>query len=125
LRSEETVAQEPNETQDRLGTVARRAAASVAVAESLTGGELSARFASAPDARLMGADIAIAVTGVAGPGEQDGQSPGTVWFALHHDGATETRLEHFSGTPPEIVDATCARAIQWVLDHCETHFRAH
>jgi nicotinamide-nucleotide amidase len=159
------MAQEPSATQQRLSTIARRTGMSVAVAESLTGGELSARFASAPDAsdwfrggivayasevkhellavpagpvvseaaaaamaagacRLLGADIAIAVTGVAGPDEQDGQPPGTVWFALSHDGTADTHLEQFSGAPPEIVDATCARALQWVLDHYETRTSA-
>jgi nicotinamide-nucleotide amidase len=32
--------------------------------------------------RVLGADVGIAATGVAGPDEQDGQPPGTVWFAL-------------------------------------------
>jgi nicotinamide-nucleotide amidase len=32
--------------------------------------------------RVLGADVGIAVTGVAGPDEQDGQPVGTVWFAL-------------------------------------------
>lgn len=32
--------------------------------------------------RVLGADVGIAVSGVAGPDEQDGQPVGTVWFAL-------------------------------------------
>jgi nicotinamide-nucleotide amidase len=32
--------------------------------------------------RVLGADVGIAVTGVAGPDEQDGQPVGTVWFGL-------------------------------------------
>ena len=32
--------------------------------------------------RVLGADVGIAATGVAGPDEQDGQAPGTVWFAI-------------------------------------------
>jgi nicotinamide-nucleotide amidase len=32
--------------------------------------------------RVLGADVGIAVTGVAGPEEQDGQPPGTVWLGL-------------------------------------------
>src|SRR4051794_6673318 len=154
------MAHEPSAIQHRLRNVTNRTGISIAVAESLTGGELSARFASAPDAsrwfrgaivayasavkrevlsvpagpvvsapaaaamasearRLLGADVAVAVTGVAGPDEQDGQPAGTVWFALAHDDRTETHLEHFSGTPTEVVDATCAWALHWVLDHCE------
>ncbi len=32
--------------------------------------------------RVLGADVGIAATGVAGPEEQDGQPVGTVWFAI-------------------------------------------
>ena len=45
--------------------------------------------------RVLGADVGIAATGVAGPDEQDGQPPGTVWFASRsRDGpeAFTTRL---------------------------------
>ena len=41
-------------------------------------------------AKVLGADIGMGVTGVAGPAEQDGQPPGSVFFGLHLDGATET-----------------------------------
>jgi nicotinamide-nucleotide amidase len=46
--------------------------------------------------RVLGADVGIAATGVAGPDEQDGQPVGTVWFALAIPGlaveAVSTRL---------------------------------
>ncbi|MSO78152.1 MAG: competence/damage-inducible protein A [Acidimicrobiia bacterium] len=46
--------------------------------------------------RVLGADVGIAVTGVAGPAEQDGQAVGTVCFGLAVPGApteaVETRL---------------------------------
>jgi nicotinamide-nucleotide amidase len=32
--------------------------------------------------RVLGADVGIGITGVAGPGEQEGQPPGTVFYAL-------------------------------------------
>lgn len=45
---------------------------------------------------VLGADVGIAATGVAGPTEQDGQPVGTVWFGLALPGipveAVETRL---------------------------------
>jgi nicotinamide-nucleotide amidase len=147
--------------QEQIGALFDRSDLSLAVAESLTGGELSARFAAAPGAagwfrgglvayasavkhelldvppgpvvsaaaagamaagvcRLLHADVAVAVTGVAGPDEQDGQPPGTVWFALSVEGTTMTRLEQLQGTPEEIVDATCVSALRWVLEHFET-----
>ncbi len=36
--------------------------------------------------RVLGADVGIAVTGVAGPGPQDGEEAGTVWMATSVDG---------------------------------------
>jgi nicotinamide-nucleotide amidase len=46
--------------------------------------------------RVLGADVAIAVTGVAGPDEQDGQPVGTVWYGLaipgHEPEAITARL---------------------------------
>jgi nicotinamide-nucleotide amidase len=46
--------------------------------------------------RVLGADVGIAATGVAGPSELDGRPVGTVWFGLALPGtpveAVETRL---------------------------------
>ena len=46
--------------------------------------------------RVLGADVAIAVTGVAGPDEQDGQPVGTVWYGIavpgHEPEAITARL---------------------------------
>jgi nicotinamide-nucleotide amidase len=154
------VAQTPKAAQQCLGALLDRVEIPVAVAESLTGGELSARVASTPGAgawfrgglvayssevkhdvlgvppgpvvseaaatamargvcRLLGAAVAIAVTGVGGPDPQDDQSPGTVWLALCHDGLVVTRLMKFDGTPEEIVDATCSDALEWLVEYFE------
>jgi nicotinamide-nucleotide amidase len=46
-------------------------------------------------ARVLGAEVGLAVTGVAGPTEQDGQPVGTVWLGLALDGdasAVQIRL---------------------------------
>jgi nicotinamide-nucleotide amidase len=63
-------------------------------------------------ARLLGADVGLAVTGVGGPDPSDGQPPGTVWIAVHHAGTTDTRLWVFDGTPPEVVLAACTAVLQ-------------
>jgi nicotinamide-nucleotide amidase len=46
--------------------------------------------------QVLGADVGISATGVAGPSPQDGQPPGTVWFGMALPGvpveAIETRL---------------------------------
>jgi nicotinamide-nucleotide amidase len=67
-------------------------------------------------ARLLGTDLTVAVTGVAGPDDQEGSPPGTVWFAQCDRGRTETRLETFSGEPADVVDATCVTAMTWLRE---------
>jgi nicotinamide-nucleotide amidase len=131
---------------------------SIAVAESLTGGQLSARLAALPDAsewfrggivayaaevkydllgvprgpvvsaaaaaamaegtcRVLGADVAIAVTGVGGPDPAEGEPPGTGWFALHHGTQHEPRKERFSGEPVAVLRQTSDHAIAMLTDH--------
>ena len=41
--------------------------------------------------RLFGADVAVSVTGAAGPEPHDGAAPGTVWVALDADGVAHQR----------------------------------
>jgi nicotinamide-nucleotide amidase len=64
-------------------------------AEHVVSGECARQMAAGAQ-RVLGADVGIAVTGVAGPDEQDGQPVGTVWFGLavpgHEPEAVETRL---------------------------------
>jgi nicotinamide-nucleotide amidase len=129
----------------------------LAIAESLTGGELSARFACAHAAsgwyrgavvayasgvkrevldvplgpvvseaaaramaenvaKRLGADVGLAVTGVAGPDAQDGQPPGTVWMALHTAEQTQARLARYGGEPDEVLEATMREASTWLLE---------
>lgn len=40
--------------------------------------------------RVLGADVSVAVTGVAGPDPQDGVEVGRVWMATSVDGVVET-----------------------------------
>jgi nicotinamide-nucleotide amidase len=155
------VAAEDDELGERLAEVVGRAGLRLGVAESLTGGQLSARLARAPGAsdwflggvvaysrdvkhevlgvpqgpvvsegaaramaegavRVLGADVAVAVTGAAGPDGQDGQPPGTVWMALHDRGTTLARLERFRGDPDEVVAATCDVAVRWLVERCSS-----
>ncbi len=63
--------------------------------EDLAGGTVTAAcaLAMARGARdLFGADVALALTGAAGPEPHDGAEPGTIWLALAADG-----LEHARG----------------------------
>jgi nicotinamide-nucleotide amidase len=71
--------------------------------------------------RLSGADIAVAVSGIAGPdGGTDDKPVGTVWFAWAvRDGAgasIDTSCQHFSGDRELVRELTVAHALQGVLD---------
>lgn len=63
-------------------------------------------------ARLLGADIAVALTGVGGPDAQDGEPPGTVWLAVHYPHEELAEMRFFSGGPQEV----CAGAVEQAVD---------
>lgn len=140
---------------DLAGDSAERAQASevtVAVAESLTGGQLASYLARAEGAsswfrggvvsymsevkfevlgvpegpvvsrpaaeqmargvrQLLGADVAVAVTGAGGPDPQDGQPPGTVWIGVAAEEGVTAEEQRFEGDPEEICAATCRAAL--------------
>jgi nicotinamide-nucleotide amidase len=58
-------------------------------------------------AKLFDADVAVAVTGAAGPAPLDGAPPGTVVIAVSIDGEVSSTKQHFDGVPEEVV--RCAR----------------
>lgn len=71
--------------------------------------------------KLSGSDIAVAVSGIAGPDGGTAEKPvGTVWFAWAiRDGGkirTETHLENFAGDRELIRELTVVHALQGVLD---------
>ena len=70
---------------------------------------------------LSGSDMAVAVSGIAGPDGGTREKPvGTVWFAwaIRDSGKirTETHLAHFDGDRELIRELTVAHALQGVLD---------
>ncbi len=61
--------------------------------------EAAAREMAIGAAAALGADVGLALTGVAGPAEQDGQPVGTVWVGLAIDGASHAQqLGVFGGS---------------------------
>jgi nicotinamide-nucleotide amidase len=62
-------------------------------------------------ARLLDADLAVAVTGVGGPDSQEGQAPGTVWIAVFAGDRGIAELHRFDGDPSEVCDRTCDAAM--------------
>jgi PncC family amidohydrolase len=82
-------------------------------AEKVVSRRAAEEMASGARGRL-GADIAVAVTGVAGPDPQDGEPPGTVWIGVD-DGTTSTaELFTTTGDPEEICRRTVAAALRQV-----------
>jgi nicotinamide-nucleotide amidase len=70
---------------------------------------------------LSGADISVAVSGVAGPdGGSEDKPVGTVWFAWavrgHGKVKTGTSCQHFSGDRELVRELTVVYALQGVLD---------
>lgn len=53
-------------------------------------------------ARVLGADVGLAVTGVAGPTEQDGQPVGTVWLGWAMDGQASATRVQLPGPRPQV-----------------------
>ncbi|MGE4611613.1 MAG: CinA family protein [Paracoccaceae bacterium] len=63
------------------------------------------------------ADIAIAVTGVAGPGADGGKAEGLVWFGLATVNEVLTRQQNYGPIGRDNVRmATVETGLQWLLD---------
>ena len=65
--------------------------------------------------RLLGADMAVSVTGVAGPGGGSAEKPvGTVWFAVSsaRSGETKALLRKFAGDRAMIRERSRAKALE-------------
>jgi nicotinamide-nucleotide amidase len=61
--------------------------------------------------RLLKADAAVAVTGVGGPGPEEGRPSGTVFIASAFRGRTDVRCHEFEGDPPDVIEQSVAAAI--------------
>lgn len=150
-----------NSLAEDVGNQLEQRAQTLAVAESLTGGMLSERFAKATGssdwfrggvvaysrsvkhrvldvppgpvvskqaaetmargaAELMDADIAVAVTGVGGPDEQDGETPGTVWLATWPPALGPAVLLRLDGDPPSICEQACTQAVRLLATRLAT-----
>ncbi len=73
------------------------------IAEGPVVSEPTARQMAEAACRVLGADVGLSTTGVAGPGEQDGERPGTVFVGLAVPGApTEVRALHLPGDRPQV-----------------------
>jgi nicotinamide-nucleotide amidase len=67
-------------------------------------------------ADLLAADVAVAVTGVGGPGPEEDKEPGTV-FVGGRAGARSLTVElHLDGEPADVLEATTLHALRMVAD---------
>ncbi|WP_433662544.1 CinA family protein [Nocardia sp. CA-128927] len=64
---------------------------------------------------LMDTDLAVATTGVGGPGPQDGEPPGSVWFAVATRHRVQAEHRHFGGDPQRVLEQTVRHAIGLLL----------
>lgn len=92
-------------------TLANNGAVSAAVVEAMASGVLN----------LSGADISVAVSGVAGPDGGSEEKPvGTVWFAWTvrtvSGVTTETERQHFSGDRDRVRELTVSHALEGVIE---------
>ena len=64
------------------------------------------------------ADVAVSVTGLAGPGGDDFGNPvGTVFIGYAQAGLVETKEFHFSGDRAQIREKTLEEALKLVKSH--------
>ncbi len=146
---------------EELAEVVRRRGLTVAVAESLTAGQIATALGAAPESAewfrggivaysaevkhkvlgvpqvpvvsetaakamaegvnsLLGATLSVAVTGVGGPGPQDGEPAGSVWFALADDSVTASHRQ-FDGDPEQVLEQTVQRALELLLEAARRH----
>jgi nicotinamide-nucleotide amidase len=79
--------------------------------------EVAAGMARGALERARAADLAVAITGVAGPGPDQGKPPGLVFIAtLRRGGAPEVTECRFPGRPDEVVAAALRRALDIALE---------
>ncbi len=86
--------------------------------------EEAARAMAEGARKRLGTDIAVAVTGIAGPAGGSPEKPvGTVFISLAVPGMTSVRGFNFEGTRREIRRRSGDEALIFVLDHLEGRVR--
>lgn len=157
--ADDTVHQGQDDAQrvERIASLALSRGRSVAVAESLTAGQVSARLGAGEEASqwyrgavvayakgvkfgvlgvsegpvvtdlcaremaegvrtLLGADVGVGITGVGGPGPEEGKPAGTVHFAVARAGHVRSDEMHASGTPEEVIAAASSRVLDEIVE---------
>lgn len=66
-------------------------------------------------ARVLEVDAAVSTTGVGGPGEEEGEPPGTVFIAVVVHGTASCERVDLDGSPAEIVEMATQEALRVLL----------
>ena len=70
-------------------------------------------------AELLSADVAVSVTGIAGPGgEEPGKPVGTVWFGLRTPGGTTAHAQCFPGNRSDVREQALVHALDLLYGVC-------
>lgn len=70
--------------------------------------------------RVLGCNVAVSTTGIAGPGgEEPGKPVGTVWFGICFSGITKTEVCLFAGNRDEVRRRAVMHALQLLLQALE------
>jgi PncC family amidohydrolase len=68
--------------------------------------------------KALGADIGVAISGIAGPGGGSPEKPvGTVWFGVAGPQGTRTRKFQFSGDRIAVKEQAAETALQLGIDY--------
>ena len=68
--------------------------------------------------RLLGVDIAVATSGIAGPGGGSAEKPvGTVCMAVSTAGVTESRTYHLPGDRARVINRATVEALKFMLEY--------
>ncbi|TCC33114.1 CinA family protein [Kribbella speibonae] len=67
-------------------------------------------------AELLGADVAVAVTGVGGPDPDEDHPAGTVYTAVYHLAEAQASHDIFDGGPAQVVEQATLAALQMLRE---------
>ena len=67
--------------------------------------------------RVLGCDVAVSLTGIAGPGgEEPGKPVGTVWMGLSTAAGVRSELHRFDGDRAQVRSAAVARVLELLCE---------
>ena len=110
--------------EEQLVSILKSLKKTITTAESITGGLISAAITSVTAKEMAigammesEADIAVAITGNAGPTALEGKEVGLIYIAVCAGGKTKVEEFHFGGNRKEVREQACGAALVMVRDY--------